>query len=469
MFAFLRKWLERPKTDQAPSPPQQAVKNASDPAGQEPPEAAEKENLSEFVCREALLGRDQKIIGYEFSHPQHLQSRLMDKRIRVHQYYDDVLLRHLAQLNLDDFLGERLAFIGISPASLFHPALLRLPRQNIALSLNFTDTPVNADTPSTAKVIDTLKTLRANGIHIGLRWRQQAQDLSVFLPYADFVQMVWQGDMDQTHENLLEEQVAALRQPTANTEPLRLMISNLQTPEEFRLCYRLGFDFFRGSFINYREPGKVVKGAINRLRIMQLLNNVRQDAENNRLTQELKQDPVLSYRLLRYVNSPGMGLAYQISNLDQALTILGRNTLYRWLSFLLFNVADPGYYEWALTEQALARAALMERLGKKAGLDSAAQDALFLTGLFSLLDQLMGEPLSELTAKIQIPDEIRIALVRREGMPAQFLALAEACERTNPQEIAQCAKALGLCAQDVNLAVFEALTWAHEMTKISVA
>jgi EAL and modified HD-GYP domain-containing signal transduction protein len=475
MLTFLRKLWGGKKHE--PSRPQEENRDAEDHAqNMADQERADAKNLPAFICREALLGRDQRIIGYEFSHPPHLQSRLMDKRVRVRQYYDDVLLRHLAELDLDAFLGARLAFIGISPASLFHPALARFSKQNIALSLSFVDAPGNPDVQAVPEALAALRALRARGIRIGLVWRRQEMDLSAFLPYADFVQIAWQHHASDAAGNPLAREVAHLRQRASQATaaeaapvagPLRLIASDLQTPDDFRSCYRLGFDFFRGPFINCRESGKVAKGAINRLRVMQLLNSVRQDAETRRLTQELRQDPVLSYRLLRYVNSPGIGLVCQISNLDQALTIMGRNNLYRWLSFLLFNVADPGYYEWVLTEQALARAALMERLGKQAGLAKAAQDALFLTGLFSLLDRLMGESLSELTAKIHIPEEIRVALTRREGVLAQFLALAEACERMRPEQIAQHAASLGFSAQTVNLAVFDALAWAHDMAEIN--
>ncbi|MDR1463448.1 MAG: HDOD domain-containing protein [Azoarcus sp.] len=473
MFTFLRKLFGGKKKDRESPRPPEIADDVNGRAENAPPQArADEANPSAFICREALLGRDQKIIGYEFSHPQHLRSRFMDKRARVHRYYDDVLLRHLSELNLDAFLGARLAFIGISPASLLHPALLRLPRKNLTLSLNFVEILENHEAHAISEIIGALRTLRESGLRIGLKWRQQEEDLSAFLPYADFIQIAWQSDADRV-SGKLAQQVADIRQAfhageaSSAAHPLRLIVSDLKTPEEFRFCYRLGFDFFRGPFIDRRESDKVHKGAIDRLRVMQLLNSVRQDAETKLLTRELRQDPVLSYRLLRYANSPALGLTYRIGNLDQALTVLGRSNLYRWLSFLLFNVADPGYYEWALTEQALARAALMERLGKKAELTGVAQDALFLTGLFSLLDRLMGAPLSELTEKIQIPEEVRVALVRREGILARFLALAKACERMNPEQIAQHAEALGLSAQTVNLAVFDALAWANEMTEIS--
>ena len=469
----------------APPPP----RVTATPAAPQEPEAAIEAHLPAFICREALVGRDQRIIGYEFSHPQQLQSRIMEKRTLVHQYYDEILMSHLADLKLDSILGKRLALIEISPTTLAHPALARLPRQNIALLLAFAEDGTQPDAPAMAGINQTLAGLRAEGIRVGLKWlRQYAATASAemmwlkLLPHLDFVQVAWSEYARDTTDEAFTDQVKRFRQVTrlnpeppqtggVNVEPtpLRLIASDLAKPDDFKRCYRLGFDMFRGSFINNRATRKVSKSAANRLRIMQLLNDLRHDEETRKLTQELRQDPVLSYRLLRYVNAPIFGLYRQIDNLDQALTMLGRTNLYRWLSFLLFNVTDPGYYEWALTEQALARAALMERLGKQAaqaGMADVSPDALFLTGLFSLLDQLMGEPLEDLTRKIQIPPPVVAALTRREGTLAQFLALTEACESTNPASIAQHAAVLGLSDRTVNLAVFDSLAWAHEMTLI---
>ncbi|MDR1889960.1 MAG: HDOD domain-containing protein [Zoogloeaceae bacterium] len=496
MLGFLRgifgKASEQPLPTDTPIPERLAQPVATSPPKLAPapePEPSFDARLPAFICREALVGRDQRILGYEFSHPQHLQSRITEKRTLVHQYYDEVLMCHLADLKLDSLLGKRLALIEITPTSLAHPALARLPRQNIALSLAFSEDGTQPDAPSMTGIKQSIGQLRANGMRVGLKWQRQyaataASELAwlKLLPYLDFIQVAWPEYAGAPSDEAFSDQVNRFRQVTrlnpeqqstieANAEaaPLRLIASGLNKPDDFKLCYRLGFDIFRGPFINNREAQKISKSSANRLRIMQLLNDLRHDEDTRRMTQELRQDPVLSYRLLRYVNAPVFGLYRQIDNLDQALTILGRNNLYRWLSFLLFNVTDPGYYEWALTEQALARAALMERLGKQAaqsGMVDVSTDALFLTGLFSLLDQLMGEPLEELTRKIQIPPAVVAALTRREGMLAQFLALTEACESMHPESIAEHATALGLSDRTVNLAVFDALAWAHEITLI---
>jgi EAL and modified HD-GYP domain-containing signal transduction protein len=469
MFGFLRGLFGQPGQASADAPDSRAP-DISAEEGERHETHADGQHASAFICREALLGRDQKIIGYEFSHPRELQSRITEKRVLVQQFYDDVLLSHLTALELDSFLGERFAFLEISPASLGHPALLRLPRENVAIILNVAETVETIN----ASEVAALLALRAHGMRVGLKWRRQWQDREEAwlkrLPGIDFIQMNWPDYTDDAKGEFLAWQIAAFRRVArAVAHPLRLIVCHLQTPDDFRLCYRLGFDVFHGPFINRREPGKVTKNAVNRLLVMELLHDLRHASDNRRLTQALRQDPVLSYRLLRYANAPSLGMTREITALDQAITILGRDNLYRWLSLLLFHTTDPGYYEWALTEQALARAALMERLGKRTGIlekESGLADRLFLTGLFSLLDRLMGEPLTELAAKIQVAEDVRAALLQRKGVLAQYLMLAESCEQQSPEAIARYAEPLGLSARQVSLATFDALAWAHAMAAL---
>jgi EAL and modified HD-GYP domain-containing signal transduction protein len=421
---------------------------------------------SAFFCREALVGRDQKIIGYEFGYPRHLHPRLMEKRVRLRQYHDDLLLRHLAGLELDSFLGERLALIEISHASLEHPSLAALLRRKIVLLLCFPETGI-PDARRLPRIMTMVDRLRANGAHLGLKWQSNWQADFPLLPHLDFVQIAWPDCTGTDCAAFLSglRQAAGTNLDTPREAPLRLIVGGLQTPDDFRQCYRLGVDLFRGEFIDSRDRERESKSAINRLRVLQLMNELRQNADTASLEEELKQDPVLSYRLLAYVNSPLLGMMDKITHLGHAMTIVGRNDLYRWLASLLFNVADPGYYEWALTEQALARAALMERLGR--GVADVKPDTLFLTGLFSLLDQLMGKPMEELVMQIRLAEDIQVALTRRQGILAQFLSLAEACERMDPETIAQKAEALGLSSRTVSLAVFDALAWAHAMTRLN--
>ncbi|MDR0380259.1 MAG: HDOD domain-containing protein [Candidatus Accumulibacter sp.] len=437
-----------------------------------PSDAGESRD-SAFFCREALVGRDQKIVGYEFGYPQHLHPRIVEKRARIRRHYDDMLLRHLAGLELESFLGDRLALVEISPVSLDHPSLMALLRRKIVLLLSFPETTGMPDAQTLSQVTAAADHLRAGGARLGLKWQAGWREAADFplLPYLDFIQVAWPEGVStdpaaffsgfrRAHTRAIETKSEA--RPKM---PLRLIASGLRTPDEFGQCYRLGVDFFRGEFIDSRDRKKRSKSTVNRLRILQLLSKLRQGAGVGALEEELKQDPVLSYRVLTYANSPLLGLTRKITHLRQAVTIIGRNDLYRWLASLLFKVSDPGYYEWALAEQALARAALMERLGRD--VPDVQPDALFLTGLFSLIDRLMGRPMKELATQVQLAEDIQTALVRREGVLARFLALAEACERMDPETIARRAEALRLSSRTVSLAVFDALAWAYAMTRLN--
>ncbi len=91
-------------------------------------------------------------------------------------------------------------------------------------------------------------------------------------------------------------------------------------------------------------------------RLCQLLNDVVADRDTAHLGAELRADLALSYRLLRSVNSPAVGLSKPIESIEQAVMVLGRGELYRWLSVLLTASGSGRKASRALQEVSLARA-----------------------------------------------------------------------------------------------------------------
>jgi c-di-GMP-related signal transduction protein len=68
----------------------------------------------------------------------------------------------------------------------------------------------------------------------------------------------------------------------------------------------------------------------------------------------------------------------------------------------------------------LIRARFCELLAQTHAPAEQAQQA-FVTGLFSLLDVLMGEPLDQLLGSIPLTDDIRAALLTRKGKLGFYL------------------------------------------------
>jgi EAL and modified HD-GYP domain-containing signal transduction protein len=414
-----------------------------------------------FVCREAVLDRKQRIAGYQFSLPEEVALRLQSDFEFLQKIYDDAVLRNLTSLGDDALLGPRLAFIRLSPDSLDNPRIHKLPKTNTVLMLAPAHQTLDAE-----RIQRQLDVLRQAGIAYGwlLRHAQVAQfpQLSALAASADYVQ-VDATDFNGMDLNLLLKSLVVTR--PANRSKLHLIAGGLHAFDEFHLYFQSGFDFFLGQFVTRRENWHPPKSNINRLRVIKLLNLLRSDAEVAAIAQELKHDPVLAFKLLRYINSPLMGLRTPITSMDQALILLGREKFYRWLSLMLFDFKSPGYNERVLTEQALSRAHFLESLADQGNLPAQA-DLLFILGLFSLLDLLMGQTMADLLLQAKLPAAIHDALLGRPCLYRNALLLAIAAEGQSPHDLEQQATLCGLEPLQVSKCAIHSLAWAHEISSL---
>lgn len=197
-------------------------------------------------------------------------------------------------------------------------------------------------------------------------------------------------------------------------------------------------------------------------RIIKALNLVRDEVEIAEIEDELKADPVISYRLMMYVNSAGMGFPRQIKSYRQAVTILGFHQLYRWLVRLLVT-ADPSDRGSAIGRNAIIRGRFLELLGASFPAKAPADD-LFVVGAFSLLEALFGEPMVLLLKDLRIGESMRLALVERAGPYAPLLRLAEAIELTDEPKIAAAMDELPDLSIDLIFESYEqALSWAEKL------
>jgi c-di-GMP-related signal transduction protein len=114
-------------------------------------------------------------------------------------------------------------------------------------------------------------------------------------------------------------------------------------------------------------------------------------------------------------------------------------------------------------EPAVVRGRLTALLGL-ATLPKSEGENLFVAGMFSLLDRLLGLPMQEVLETIPLPPEVVRGLLRREGMYGQYLALAEACELSS-NLVGSLAGSLDLSAFEVNKAHLSALAWAQAVTQ----
>ena len=226
----------------------------------------------------------------------------------------------------------------------------------------------------------------------------------------------------------LEQLLAEVRQAHAAEPQTTLIVSGLGSVDAIEAALAAGAALACGSFGStpLAPASKPLQGDVQR--IIQLLSAVRDEQQPlSVLTQDLRADVALSYRLLRHVNSPAVGLSRAVESIDQAVLMLGRAELHRWLSVLLLSSVHGRKASRALQEVSLARAKLLETLAREQ--PGQAPDALFTVGLLSLLDVMLKAPLSQALGPLRLSEPARLALIERSGPWARWLQLAESLER----------------------------------------
>lgn len=404
-----------------------------------------------FVLRDAVFNRERRIVGhlYRLSRPEHDGGAAP---LLPADASDAALLRALGNDNAG--WGSRLGFVPIASSSLNSPLLLKLPQENTVLLVSLVDESGEPDV-----LLERLSQLRSQGLRFGLFRNPKHPAFAPLLAVSD----VGAIDVAEAQGNNVRDFSAALRSRKDVHHPVELFGANIETIDDVLLCRRCHFSYFHGPFARAGESWQSQKsGNPHKMHLMHLFNLVQSDAENREIAHHIKQDPILTFRILRYLNSPAIALIRTITSIDEALVLLGRQKLMRWLSVLLFSVKDPDYADWLLVETSLCRGRLMELLGDE--LPGVESDHLFLTGIFSTLDRILHVPLPEALEQLKLPDEIQNALLCGQGPYAPLLAVAEASDGQNSERIALAAERCKLDAKRVNQALIEATAWASKIT-----
>lgn len=207
--------------------------------------------------------------------------------------------------------------------------------------------------------------------------------------------------------------------------------------------------------------------AASRALALQLVQLVTADADTHEIEAVLRRDPALSYHLLRLVNSLGMGMSRQITSFSQAILILGRAQLRRWLNLMLFSSRSNDERSAMLLARVAVRARAMELTAKAAGMDKSAQELAFMAGMFSLLGILFGMPLAEVLKPLKVSATLLSAVLEYEGDLGQLLRLVESIERKETSAAAVLLAQWHVPADEFNRLLVEAHVWMLDVIQES--
>jgi c-di-GMP-related signal transduction protein len=405
--------------------------------------------LEIFLGRQPILDRNQNLFAYELLFRSSRQNSSGD--------FDDlqatasVISRVFGEMNAQDVLGNYRGFINVSEKLLMSDLIELLPRKRVVLELLETIT-------LTDEIVQRCRSLKKTGYRLALDDVGHINESH--LPLLEIVDIV---KIDfPAHDNMsLANTVQQLRQ-----WPLQLLAEKVESQEQADLCAQLGFELFQGYF--FARPVILSSKGVcpSRLPLLKLLGLFMSDADTDQIEHVFRQSPHLTLNLMRLVNSVASGVTIHISSLKQAIMVLGRKQLQRWVQLLLFtlhpaDVASPS----PLMHMAATRGRIMELLARKIrSNDTDFHDQAFMAGLLSLLDVLLGTPLQDVIRQLNISEPMRLALLNHEGELGQLLALATQLEQADFDSIAtMLSRTPAITPDDLCEIELAAMAWVNDL------
>jgi EAL and modified HD-GYP domain-containing signal transduction protein len=244
--------------------------------------------------------------------------------------------------------------------------------------------------------------------------------------------------------------------------PFKLLAEKVETRDQFRQCFDLGFDFFQGYYFAWpsiMEKQRIDGSATAMLKLLHLLM---EDADLAAVEDCLKHCPGLTYSLLLLVNSVALGTRKKITSVRHAIAMIGRRQLKRWVQLALFAADDSRGLENPMVDMAAVRGGLMEQLARlhpRARKIPEVADQAFMAGILSLLEWIYAVTMSEVVKDLNLSDEVAEALLRREGLLGEMLVCVEAMEQMDFKGAWPKLEALGFTYDQVLEAQCKSFMW----------
>ncbi len=374
---------------------------------------------SAFLGRQPILDRNQQLVGYELLY--RADAAATEALVTDDDYASLVVVASLLQdLGPDQVLGGKLGFINVGPETLARLEELRRTGYGIAVTI---------DSPAVVR-----------------------QPVFAIATHAKV-------DLLRVPMEQLPLVVKLLRAAGGRR---MLVAEKVETREQAAACLEHGFDCLQGFYFSRPETLAARKLEPARAAVMQAIKLLLRNADVIEVDNALKRDVALSVKLLRYMNSAGMGLATKIDSLKHAITLLGYQKLARWLTLLLATTDSKDPTAPLLARTAITRGRLMELLGE-GRFDVGQRDNLFIAGTFSLLPAMLMVPMATALEELELPAPVTQGLLERSGDFAPYLKLAEAVEDPSLAGVAQLCKELSITPKALNLAQMQATDWVNQL------
>lgn len=397
-----------------------------------------------YAARQPIFDQDKKLFAYELLFRDSLEN-VFPGGVDEDEATSKLIEASQFNLGLEDFTGQLPAFINFTQETLLKKFPLLIPKEQVVVEVLETVRPGK-------KLLAAIQDLKEAGYTIALDDYEHEAVWLHFFPYVDIIKVDFRAS---SKEDILVIKKAAAKYP------IKLLAEKVETYEEFNMALEMGFCLFQGYF--FSEPEVMQSKALSpsQMSLAELLyESSKSEMDLEKIIEIFERDVTLSFKLLRYANSATFKRRSEIGTIRQALVVLGQGELKRFLA-LLFTAQVNSSKPVELIRLSMSRAQFCEHIGR---IHNALPDPsiAFLTGMLSLIDAILDEPIESVMSKLPLADEIKDALIKGEGVLAKYVELIKSYELAEWDKANTIVSSLGIDGDKVPDAYHGSVQWANE-------
>ncbi|MCK8096197.1 HDOD domain-containing protein [Pseudoalteromonas sp. 1CM17D] len=365
--------------------------------------------MSVFVARQAIFNRKQNVVAYELLFRNSAENFFPD--IEEGQATARLIMENQLNLGTRHITSGKTALINIGPDSLKHNLCDFLPCKDVVIELLETIEPTDDNYQLCRELFHKNYKLALDDFVYNEQWER-------FLKFIKLVKF----DIAQTPLSDIAEIIEKLKQH----KKIKILAEKIETQADYHQAHKMGFDYFQGYFFAKPTMHEQQDIDYNYALVVAIYAQVMKPSPDiKQISALFEADAALAYKLMRLINSGVFPIQSKISSIKQALVYLGHEHLKKFVS-LIVTAHTAGKKPAELMQVCVVRARFCELIAKQVSKSLAGE--AFLTGLFSLLDAILDQPMSLLVEKLPFPDDIKAALLNEKNTLYYILNVVQAYE-----------------------------------------
>lgn len=397
-----------------------------------------------FIARQPIFDINNKVFAYELLYRSGVEN--VSKFKSGDSATSDVVINSLLLLGLEQMTEGKMAFINFTEGLIKDEIPQLFSRRQLVVELL-------EDIVPDKELLARVRILKELGYTIAL------DDYIASYEYDELVELADIIKIDFVGTSALERVKISKRFIDMGK---KLLAEKVETLEEFNEAKALGYTYFQGYY--FAKPrimkGKDVVGLnMNYMRIIDELNQ--EEPQYEKISAIIENDLALTYKLLRLINSPAFYTNSKVTSAKHALVLLGLKEIKKWIMILMLREAGKDKPD-AVLKTCLFRAKMAETVAAHTGL-SKRRNELFIMGLFSMIDTLLGQDLMTIIETLPFEDDVKAAMLGVDNKIKDIFITVVLYEQGNWEALMKGCEKIGVNYFDLPDMYYNAVLWADQV------